>query len=327
VHTTFQYGGADGKRWRLREAMLWEDPPSYYDPPGGLLRYEPHVPEALLSPAGGMHAPNTARNHIRLVEHQLAQLGGALALARALGRKLLLPPIVCAMDKAWYALDRCGAFSGAPCWALPIRHCPLDHVLEPSMLHVERTVRMPVPTTSRAHASVLTTAALPSSTPQVREHSLLSNLRTPSEVLSSRASVALDTARASTELSRLRGGAYAPIKVLTISNLAQLLLATGKDLYELGVLNTTHAQQLEHEGLHSVTGSWCCKPAGDPGPNDHLFRLPLLPGAAAGMLQRGGATGAPEVLDTARAPLTARSSPSSVFHFLDSVVHATEGIS
>jgi len=186
---------------------------------------------------------------------------------------------------------------------------------------------MPVLTTARAHASVLTTAALPSSTPQVREHSLLSNLRTPSEVLSSRASVALDTARASTELARLRGGAYAPIKVLTISNLAQLLLATGKDLYELGVLNTTHAQQLEHEGLHSVTGSWCCKPAGDPGPNDHLFRLPLLPGAAAGMLQRGGATGAPEVLDTARAPLTAHSSPSSVFNFLDSVVHATEGIS
>ena len=54
VHTTFQYGGADGKRWRLREAMLWEDPPSYYDPPGGLLRYEPHVPEALLSPERGV---------------------------------------------------------------------------------------------------------------------------------------------------------------------------------------------------------------------------------------------------------------------------------
>ena len=33
VHTTFQYGGADGKRHRLREAMLWEDPPEYYDPP------------------------------------------------------------------------------------------------------------------------------------------------------------------------------------------------------------------------------------------------------------------------------------------------------
>ena len=27
IHTTFQYGAADGKRHRLREAMVWEDPP------------------------------------------------------------------------------------------------------------------------------------------------------------------------------------------------------------------------------------------------------------------------------------------------------------
>ena len=30
VHTTFQYGGSSGKRHRLREAMLWVDPPEYY---------------------------------------------------------------------------------------------------------------------------------------------------------------------------------------------------------------------------------------------------------------------------------------------------------
>lgn len=30
VHTTFQYGGSAGKRHRLREAMLWVDPPEYY---------------------------------------------------------------------------------------------------------------------------------------------------------------------------------------------------------------------------------------------------------------------------------------------------------
>ena len=32
VHTTFQYGGAPGKRHRLREAMLWHDEPKYYAP-------------------------------------------------------------------------------------------------------------------------------------------------------------------------------------------------------------------------------------------------------------------------------------------------------
>ena len=30
VHTTFQYGGSSGKRHRLRESMLWVDPPAYY---------------------------------------------------------------------------------------------------------------------------------------------------------------------------------------------------------------------------------------------------------------------------------------------------------
>ena len=30
VHQTFQYGGTKGKRHRLREAMLWYDPPDYY---------------------------------------------------------------------------------------------------------------------------------------------------------------------------------------------------------------------------------------------------------------------------------------------------------
>ena len=34
VHTTFQYGGSSGKRHRLREAMLWVDPPEYYEGEG-----------------------------------------------------------------------------------------------------------------------------------------------------------------------------------------------------------------------------------------------------------------------------------------------------
>lgn len=42
VHTTFQYGGAEGKRHRLREAAMWEDELSYYDPPGGMLRSTLH---------------------------------------------------------------------------------------------------------------------------------------------------------------------------------------------------------------------------------------------------------------------------------------------
>lgn len=34
MHTTFQYAGTDGKRHRLREGMVFFDPPEYYDAPG-----------------------------------------------------------------------------------------------------------------------------------------------------------------------------------------------------------------------------------------------------------------------------------------------------
>jgi hypothetical protein len=34
VHTTFQFGGTEGKRHRLREAKHFYDLPEYYDTPG-----------------------------------------------------------------------------------------------------------------------------------------------------------------------------------------------------------------------------------------------------------------------------------------------------
>ncbi|KAG5524514.1 hypothetical protein RHGRI_031245 [Rhododendron griersonianum] len=38
VHTTFQFSGTEGKRHRLREGMVFYDPPEYYDSPGGECR-------------------------------------------------------------------------------------------------------------------------------------------------------------------------------------------------------------------------------------------------------------------------------------------------
>lgn len=152
-------------------------------------------------------------------------------------------------DLRRYGLDSSGAFSGAPRWIVPISHCPLDHVLEPAQLRPERTVR---------------------------EYSFLSNLRTPAAVLGSQASTSLDVGHAKAELPRL-AREFADAKVLTIDNLASTLIETGSDLYALGVLSEQTAKQLEGEGFHTVGGSWCCKPANDPGPTSHAFRLPLLP--------------------------------------------------
>ena len=96
IHTTFQYGGAPGKRHRLREAGVWIDPPKYYDPAGGVLTFDLDLPREMLHPPGGMRVGG----HIAMINHQLAQIRAALALATALGRKLVLPEVTCGYDKA-----------------------------------------------------------------------------------------------------------------------------------------------------------------------------------------------------------------------------------
>ena len=104
---------------------MWHDPPEYYDPPGGMLTFTLDTPAALVYPPGGMNS----QGHINLIRHQLRQIRSALALAHALGRKLVLPSVTCGYDKAWYPLYK-GVFPGTHFWALPIRNCPLDHFLE-----------------------------------------------------------------------------------------------------------------------------------------------------------------------------------------------------
>jgi hypothetical protein len=39
VHATFQFAGTPGKRHRLRESMLFEDPPDYFDHPVGFISF------------------------------------------------------------------------------------------------------------------------------------------------------------------------------------------------------------------------------------------------------------------------------------------------
>ena len=115
IHTTYQYAAAAGKRHRLREAGVWMDPPEYYDPPGGLLSFALDVPPALVHPTSGM----SSQGHITLIKYQLRQLRSALALAHALGRKLVLPSVTCGYDKYWGPLWR-GVIPGTHTWALPI---------------------------------------------------------------------------------------------------------------------------------------------------------------------------------------------------------------
>ncbi|XP_047338278.1 arabinosyltransferase XEG113 [Impatiens glandulifera] len=125
VHTTFQYGGTEGKRHRLREAMLFYDPPEYYDSPGGFLTFRPSIPKRLLFE--GVHTIDT---HFSLVNYQIKQIRTALAIASLLGRTLVLPELWCRLDRLWFGHP--GILPGTLTKQPFI--CPADHVLEVNVM-------------------------------------------------------------------------------------------------------------------------------------------------------------------------------------------------
>ncbi|XP_061369986.1 arabinosyltransferase XEG113-like [Gastrolobium bilobum] len=121
VHTTFQYGGTEGKRHRLREAMLFNDPPEYYNPSGGFLSFKPSIPKSLL-----LSGEHTVESHFTLVNYQIKQIRTALAIASLLNRTLVMPPLWCRIDRLWYPHP--GVLEGSMT-RQPFL-CPLDHVFE-----------------------------------------------------------------------------------------------------------------------------------------------------------------------------------------------------
>lgn len=121
VHTTFQYAGTEGKRHRLREAMVFYDPPEYFDSPGGFLAFKPSIPKSLL-----LDGEHNLESHFTLVNYQMKQIRNALAIASILNRTLVMPPLWCRLDRLWFPHP--GVLIGSMTRQPFI--CPLDHVFE-----------------------------------------------------------------------------------------------------------------------------------------------------------------------------------------------------
>ncbi|CAK9325397.1 unnamed protein product [Citrullus colocynthis] len=125
VHTTFQYAGTEGKRHRLREAMVFYDPPEYFDAPGGYLSFKPSIPKNLI--LEGEHNLDT---HFTLINYQMKQIRTALAIASLLNRTLIMPPLWCRLDRLWFGHP--GVLQGSVTRQPFI--CPLDHVFEVNVM-------------------------------------------------------------------------------------------------------------------------------------------------------------------------------------------------
>ena len=74
------------------------------------------------------------RQHVSHLERVRQRLAHGFALARALNRTAVLPTLWCYCDKFWHRLDKCAIPSATESQPLPFV-CPLDHVLDPSLLH------------------------------------------------------------------------------------------------------------------------------------------------------------------------------------------------
>ncbi|KAM0967436.1 hypothetical protein ACFX1X_023390 [Malus domestica] len=125
VHTTFQYAGTEGKRHRLREGMVFYDPPEYYDAPGGFLSFKPSIPKSLL-----LDGEHNVKSHFSLINYQIKQIRMALAIASLLNRTLVMPPLWCRLDKLWFPHP--GVLEGSITRQPFI--CPLDHVFEVNVM-------------------------------------------------------------------------------------------------------------------------------------------------------------------------------------------------
>ena len=286
VHTTYQYAAAAGKRHRLREGMVWVDPPAYYNPPSGLLSFTLDVPRTLIYPPGGM----STAGHIALINHQLRQIKTALAVAHALGRKLVMPRVVCGYDKASGARLRVRLRAGLrvrgsqPCRvaleATPQGPCqiaakPSPLTPHPSPLTLTLKAWYPLssghPSTKYASKGVFPGApayilpifncpidhflevGMMAPEETIREHSLLDNPRTPEAVTGSLLTTELRPSGATSgaEIERLRTS-FASAKVLNLSHVASI--DAMRD-----VLTRPQAKAFANKFSH-VYGSWCCAP-------------------------------------------------------------------
>ena len=113
----------------LPSSLPLQDGPEYFALGGGFLAYEADVPQAMLDATASVAKDGTLEAtlpHFTLVNHQLRQLRGAVALAGALGRAVVLPELWCGMDRWW--APHSGIIPGSN-QHLPYL-CEADHVLD-----------------------------------------------------------------------------------------------------------------------------------------------------------------------------------------------------
>ena len=126
---------AHGKRQRLRQAGLWlVDDDSYFNgrhqlaPNGYITVSAEHATLPVVSMGPEVDSRDAVKQHLAEARHRTAMLRPLLGIAKALGRALILPKMLCYCDFMWKEMKNCRV-GGAETMRLPF-DCPMDHVLD-----------------------------------------------------------------------------------------------------------------------------------------------------------------------------------------------------
>lgn len=192
----------------------------------------------------------TVEQHFKLVHYQLTQIRNALALAQQLQRILILPRLVCGLDRWW--APHAGIIPGSAA-RLPLLECPADHVIDVERMGMPELI--------------------------LREANMLCNPRTPKSVLESIITVDASLVRdgkavtvhangSNADWARVAGmalvdkwRAHSEMKVLKLKGVPPDYRA---------IQSEKDARNFENK-FKSYAGLWCCnRPPGGRGPG-HIW--------------------------------------------------------
>ena len=132
VHMTYQFAEghsfAYGKRQRLREAGLWfVDDERYFNGRFLMVSSKGSTLPAITI-ATNADSRDAVRQHLAEHAHRNAVLRALFGMAKALGRAVIMPRMLCYCDFMWKEMRACRV-GGAESMRLPF-DCPMDHVFD-----------------------------------------------------------------------------------------------------------------------------------------------------------------------------------------------------
>ena len=181
----------------------------------------------------------SVEEHFALVNHQLTQIRNGFALAKKLNRILILPRLVCGLDRWW--APHSGIIPGSAA-RLPLLECPADHVIDLERIGKPEKV--------------------------LREASILCNPRTPASILRStvttEAKLPVKVLPDGSNAAEVRPEGQALVTRLQGSRVKVLRLSSTPPDYR-AVLQANEVDAFENQ-MRGYGGLWCCnRPPGGRG--------------------------------------------------------------